>query len=136
MSAVIEQIAALRKLHRMSRRELAERSGVNASIIERAEKGITVPLLDNLEALAQVFNCEVSLIARHHGVTEDHESIVPRYSGTVQVRPPAWGANKRKATTRAARRDKVVAPSQGDGSDVQQEAAPAARSQAARVGGA
>lgn len=58
------RIAALRKEHGLSQRDLAERSGVSRRTIQALEAGTVSPRLDILEKLAEAMEHTVNLIEK------------------------------------------------------------------------
>lgn len=61
---IIKELASLRKERGYSQRELAERSGVNASQIAKLEKGYNSPSVATLTKLAEVLGAEIRLIVK------------------------------------------------------------------------
>lgn len=68
-----ETVRALREAHRLSLRELAERSGFSPSFVSQLENGHVAPSLHSLERIAQVLGIAVSTVVRmaeEHGTRE------------------------------------------------------------------
>lgn len=59
-----ERIAAIRKEHGLTQRELAQKVGVSHGHIGRIETGKYTMRIDTLQRIADVFNMEVELIKR------------------------------------------------------------------------
>ena len=56
---VAEQVAAQRKAHGLSQKELAELTGTTQSAIARLERGGRPPRIDTLLRIAEALDCEL-----------------------------------------------------------------------------
>ena len=62
---IIKQLISLRKERGYSQRELAERSGVDASQLAKIERGYNSPSIATLTKLAEALGAEIKLIVKH-----------------------------------------------------------------------
>lgn len=62
MSSFSDMLVSLRKQHRLSQNELAEKVGVSRSAIGMYETGVREPDFETLEALADTFNVNMDTL--------------------------------------------------------------------------
>lgn len=62
---IIKQLISLRKERGYSQRELAERSGIDASQLAKIERGYNSPSIATLTKLAEALESEIKLIVKH-----------------------------------------------------------------------
>ena len=84
---IARNLTALRKLHKYSQEEVAERIGVSRQAVAKWESGESVPDIVNCDALAQLYNVELNDLI-HYDQTETGLNIPPKGKhifGTVRV---------------------------------------------------
>lgn len=62
---IARNLTTLRKLHRYSQEEVAERIGVSRQAVAKWEAGESMPDLVNCDALAQLYDVELNDLVRH-----------------------------------------------------------------------
>lgn len=62
---IIKQLISLRKERGYSQRELAERSGIDASQLAKIERGYNSPSIATLTKLAEALGAEIKLAVKH-----------------------------------------------------------------------
>ena len=73
-----DKIKGLRELKGWSQEELARRLGVSRSAIGNYEQGIRRPNFEDLEAIADVFNCTITYLVGDD-MTPDEVSLLDKY---------------------------------------------------------
>lgn len=84
---ISQNLAALRRFHKYSQEEVAERIGVSRQAVAKWEAGESVPDILNCDALAQLYDVELDELL-HHDQGQSGEGIPPRGKhifGTVRV---------------------------------------------------
>ena len=71
-----EKLVKLRKEHKLSQEQLAEKLGVSRQAISRWEAGETTPDMANLLGLCDVFDVSADFLIREGEVTQDRKSVV------------------------------------------------------------
>ena len=71
-----ENLAQLRKLHRMTQEQVAERVGVTRQAVGKWESGETMPDLELARRLAEIFDVSLDELA-NHGQEENFGLAVP-----------------------------------------------------------
>jgi transcriptional regulator with XRE-family HTH domain len=99
VDVLVGQLAARRRMLRMSQAQLAAASGVPQSEISRIERGRTQPSIDRLRRLADALGVSVTLAARESGVPPEGADGRPTGKpdtaerSTLPVTPrPEWDA--------------------------------------------
>ena len=86
-SNIAHNLATLRQLNKYSQEDVAERIGVSRQAVAKWETGESIPDIVNCDALAQLYNVELSDLI-HHSQEETGVNIPPKGKhifGTVRV---------------------------------------------------
>ena len=70
------RLKALRDLNNWSQEELAKRLGVSRSKIGNYEQGTREPGFEDLEAIADVFNCPISFLIEDNRIGPDEYQLI------------------------------------------------------------
>lgn len=62
---IIKQLISLRKERGYSQRELAERSGIDASQLAKIERGYNSPSVATLTKIAEALGADIKVIVKH-----------------------------------------------------------------------
>ena len=87
LNLISQNLTALRRYHKYSQEEVAEKIGVSRQAVAKWESGETVPDIINCDALADLYDVSVDTLI-HHNQEEEHVPIPPKGKhlfGTVKV---------------------------------------------------
>lgn len=62
---IIKQLISLRKERGYSQRELAERSGIDASQLAKIERGYNSPSVATLTKIAEALGADIKIVEKH-----------------------------------------------------------------------
>lgn len=84
---ISQNLSTLRRYHKYSQEEVAEKIGVTRQAVAKWESGETIPDILNCDALAELYDVSVDALI-HHNQKESHIPIPPKGKhmfGTVKV---------------------------------------------------
>lgn len=79
------KLKGLRELRGWSQDELAKRLGVSRSKISNYEQGIREPRFEDLEAIADIFNCTMAYLIEKDRLGPD-DMLISQLMGNVETR--------------------------------------------------
>ena len=72
------KLKSLREINKWSQEELAKRLGVSRSKIGNYEQGTREPGFEDLEAIADVFNCPISFLIEDNRIGPDEYNLLQK----------------------------------------------------------
>lgn len=81
-----KKLKNLRELQGWSQEELAKRLGVSRSKIGNYEQGTREPGFEDLEAIADIFNCPISYLIEDTEVNPDYYALLQKVNNDEEVK--------------------------------------------------